>query len=200
MGPTAVCRWLVEYTGFVVTPQEVSYYDPTKRSGAQLDFQWHTLFVDTRRDYDAHIENINMASATWRLDQLSQMYESVMSKDRPNLPLAAQLLEQGAKEAAGHWAKVAAAPLDAEETELEKLRRMSPADRVVRFMELVKIGAQNQANQGMTSGRVLDILPAAARKIIEAEIVYPAGVTPPVFDYGEAESQPAQKEDATRVV
>lgn len=103
--PTETARFILEMTGFDVTANECSYYDPTKRQGAGLKHEWRVLFDDTRRAYDAHIANINLSQLSWRLGELQALYDMERAKPRPNVMLLLKILEQGARDSSGAFGR-----------------------------------------------------------------------------------------------
>lgn len=94
--PDMVAKAVKDEFGVAVTRQAVQAYDPTKYAGRQLAKKWRDLFDATRK---AHIEGaaeIGISHKNVRLRALQRMANKAESMG--NLPLAAQLHEQAAKE------------------------------------------------------------------------------------------------------
>jgi hypothetical protein len=97
--PTEVCRQVKEEFGIEVTRQQVSAYDPNRRIGKDLSAKWRAVFEETRKKFLDDVSTIPIASQAFRLRALNKMYER--AQDRGNVALAAQLIEQAAKESGG---------------------------------------------------------------------------------------------------
>lgn len=82
--------------GLSITPQGCEAYDPTKRAGAKLSAKWVALFEETRKTFLEDTSRIGISHRAVRLRALQRMAEK--AEDMKNLPLAAQLYEQAAKE------------------------------------------------------------------------------------------------------
>ncbi|TPW26021.1 DUF2280 domain-containing protein [Pararhizobium mangrovi] len=79
-----------------VTRQTVEGYDPTKRAGQGVSEKWRTLFEETRKAFIENTAQIGISHKAVRLRALQRMAEK--AEQRGNMPLAASLLEQAAKE------------------------------------------------------------------------------------------------------
>jgi hypothetical protein len=97
--PTEVCRQVKEEFGIDVTKQQVSAYHPERRVGKDLSEKWRTIFAETRKAFLEDVSTIPIASQAFRLRALNRMYERVSGAG--NTALAAQLIEQAAKESGG---------------------------------------------------------------------------------------------------
>jgi hypothetical protein len=82
--------------GLELIKQTVQAYDPTKYTGRTLAKQWQNLFYQTRDAFIADTSSIPISHKSVRLKMLHSM--AVKAGDKGNMPLAAQLLEQAAKE------------------------------------------------------------------------------------------------------
>lgn len=82
--------------GREITPQSIEAYDPTKKAGRNLSPQWRKLFEDSRAAFLADITPIAISHRAVRLRSLQRM--ATKAEEMRNLPLAASLLEQAAKE------------------------------------------------------------------------------------------------------
>lgn len=99
--PTEVCRQVKEEFGIEVTRQQVSSYDPNRRIAKDLSAKWRAVFEQTRKAFLDDVSTIPIASQAFRLRALNRMYERVQGQG--NVPLAAQLIEQAAKESGGSF-------------------------------------------------------------------------------------------------
>lgn len=94
--PAVVAAAIKKEFGFDITPQGVETYDPTKRAGRALAAKWKALFEETRKTFLEDTSKIGISHKAVRLRALHRMAEKAESAG--NVPLAAQLLEQAAKE------------------------------------------------------------------------------------------------------
>jgi hypothetical protein len=99
--PTEVCRQVKDEFGLEVTKQQVSLYHPERRVGRDLSEKWRTIFAETRKNFLEDVSTIPIASQAFRLRALNRMYERVSAT--ANTALAAQLIEQAAKESGGSF-------------------------------------------------------------------------------------------------
>lgn len=97
--PTEVCRQVKEEFGIDVTKQQVSLYHPERRVAKDLSEKWRTIFAETRKNFLEDVSTIPIASQAFRLRSLNRMFERVSGT--ANIALAAQLIEQAAKESGG---------------------------------------------------------------------------------------------------
>lgn len=94
--PSTVAAAATKELGVTVTRQQVEKYDPTKRAGQSLSAKWRALFEETRKAFLEDTAVIAISHRAVRLRALQRMAEK--AEDRGNMPLAASLLEQAAKE------------------------------------------------------------------------------------------------------
>lgn len=97
--PTQVSEAVKEEFGLEVTRQQVASYDPTKKTARGLAKKWQAIFHATRKSFLEDTAAIPIANQTFRLRALQKMYEKTAS--RGNYGMAAQLIEQAAKESGG---------------------------------------------------------------------------------------------------
>ncbi len=97
--PSQVVDAVKEEFDLVVSRPQVQSYDPTKRIGRSLSAKWRALFEETRKRFLKEAAEIPIAAQSYRLRALQRMYEKTAA--RGNVPLAAQLIEQAAKETGG---------------------------------------------------------------------------------------------------
>lgn len=99
--PQQVADAVREEFGVEITRMQVQSYDPTKRHGARLSKMLKAVFEATRRRFLEEIEQVPIASQTYRLRNLQRLHEK--AQQRGNMVLAAALLEQAAKEVGGAY-------------------------------------------------------------------------------------------------
>lgn len=92
----SVIEQVREEFGLELIKQNVQAYDPTKYTGRNLAKQWRRLFEDTRTAFIADASSIPISHKSVRIGMLHRM--ALKADSKGNLPLAAQLLEQAAKE------------------------------------------------------------------------------------------------------
>lgn len=97
--PTQVAAAVKEEFGIEVARTQVSKYDPTKEAGCDLSAKLCAIFDATRAGFIEQVKDIPISSQAFRLRALGRMLNKVESQG--NVPLAAQILEQAAKEAGG---------------------------------------------------------------------------------------------------
>ena len=97
--PTEVSKQVKEEFGLEVTRQQVSLYDPNRRVAKDLSAKWKAIFEETRKTFLDDVSTIPIASQAYRLRALNRMFERTQSQG--NTFLAAQLIEQAAKETGG---------------------------------------------------------------------------------------------------
>lgn len=95
-GPGVVAEAVRKEFGQTIARQSVEAYDPNKKAGAKLAQRWRVLFAETRKAFLESTAEIGISHRTVRLRALQRM--ATAAEDRGNMPLAAQLLEQAAKE------------------------------------------------------------------------------------------------------
>jgi hypothetical protein len=87
--------------GVDVTPQRVQFYDPTTSAGRALAEDLKALFFETREKAKKDLDGVASYHKAIRLRRLDAMITKAI--DMNNMPLAAQLLEQAAKESGGSY-------------------------------------------------------------------------------------------------
>lgn len=95
-GPSAVAAAVKREFGEEITRQAVEGYDPNKRAGANLAEKWRLLFAETRKTFLEDTAEIGISHRAVRLRALQRM--ATKAEEQGNMVLAAQLLEQAAKE------------------------------------------------------------------------------------------------------
>jgi hypothetical protein len=99
--PSQVVKAVKEEFGLDVSRQRVHFYDPTTRAGRALNEELKALFFETREKAKHDLDPIPSYHKAVRLQRLDDMICTAL--ERGNLPLAAQLLEQAAKESGGAY-------------------------------------------------------------------------------------------------
>lgn len=97
--PSQVAEAVQKEYGVTVSRQQVETHDPTKTSGKGLAKRWVALFEDTRKRFREDAAAIPIANRSYRLRVLDRM--AVRAEGMKNIALAAQLIEQAAKETGG---------------------------------------------------------------------------------------------------
>lgn len=98
--PTEVAESVQERFGVDVYRQQVQYYDPTVGQQKPAE-KWCELFHEARERYIEDTARHGIAHKTFRLGKLQQMLQKAL--EMQNYPLAAELLEQAAKERGGKF-------------------------------------------------------------------------------------------------
>lgn len=94
--PSQVAEAVKINYGIIVPRQQVEQHDPTKFAGSKLAAKWKELFYESREKFKIETQDVPIANRTYRLRALGRMADKAESMR--NLPLAAQILEQAAKE------------------------------------------------------------------------------------------------------
>lgn len=94
--PTQVRDAVKEMYGMELPLQQIEGHDPTKVTGRNLAKKWRALFDATREQFIKDTSATPAAHKAWRVARLYQLHDQ--AADRGNVVLAAQLLEQIAKE------------------------------------------------------------------------------------------------------
>jgi hypothetical protein len=97
--PQQVSEAVKQEFGLEVSRMQVSAYDPTKAMGRNLGDKWKAVFEATRKKFLEDASSIPIASQTYRLRALDRMFQKV--EKQGNSAVAAQILEQAAKEIGG---------------------------------------------------------------------------------------------------
>lgn len=97
--PSQVVDAVQDEFGVKVSRPQVQAYDPTKAQGKSLSKKWRDLFEATRKRFLKEVAEIPIATQSFRLRALQKLYEKTAS--RGNVVVAAQLIEQAAKETGG---------------------------------------------------------------------------------------------------
>lgn len=99
--PSQVSKAVKEEFGLDVLPQNCQAYDPTKHQGKDLSLKWRAVFESTRKQFLEDIPSIPIANRAVRIRRLERLLDQ--AERSRNMVLAAQLMEQIAKEAGGMY-------------------------------------------------------------------------------------------------
>jgi hypothetical protein len=97
--PSQVAAAVKDEFGIDISRMQVATYDPMKATGSDLSPKWRAIFEQTRKKFLDDVSAIPIAQQSFRLRALNRMLR--LAEDRKNAALAAQLLEQAAKEVGG---------------------------------------------------------------------------------------------------
>ena len=94
--PSQVVKAIKADLGVDVSAQQVEAYDPNKKAGEKLSPKLKALFESSRAKFLDDTSQIPVSHKAVRLRRLDRMAQK--AEEKGNLPLAAELLEQAAKE------------------------------------------------------------------------------------------------------
>jgi hypothetical protein len=97
--PAQVIKDLKQEFGLEVTPQQLQAYNPATKAGARMSVKLKLIFAGTREAFLKDVSGIPIAQQAYRLRVLNRMLARVESQG--NVVVAAQLMEQAAKETGG---------------------------------------------------------------------------------------------------
>lgn len=94
--PSEVAEVVREKHGIEITRQQAFEYDPNGSRGHEVAKKWKDLYAATRKAFLKDTSQIPIAQRAYRLRELNDMAQR--TKANGNYVLAAQLMEQAAKE------------------------------------------------------------------------------------------------------
>lgn len=97
--PSQIVESVKENYGIVITRQQAAAYDPTKLSGKDSAKKWKKIFEATREAFLKDVSTIPIAQPAYRLRVMQRMLAK--TEKQGNVAVAAQLLEQAAKDTGG---------------------------------------------------------------------------------------------------
>lgn len=97
--PATIIKAVKEEYGITVTSQQLQAYDPNTVNGAEMSKKLKDVFYATRKKYLEDTSSIPITHKAHRLAVLNRLINQ--AETRGNAALAAQLLEQAAKEMGG---------------------------------------------------------------------------------------------------
>ena len=99
--PSGVAKAVKAEFSVDVSRQAIQVYDPTSAAGRDLGAEMKAVFESTRARFLEETADIGLAHKAVRLRMLDRM--ATVAEERGNMALAAQLLEQCAKEMGGAY-------------------------------------------------------------------------------------------------
>ena len=96
--PAQVATTVKQRFGLAVSRQRIEAYHPERRAGAKLGVKWRAVFYDTRARLLAELDDVPIACQAYRLRVLERV--AAKAESMGNLPLAARIIDQAAKEMA----------------------------------------------------------------------------------------------------
>lgn len=99
--PEQVTEAVKQEYGVIVTKQQLGAYNPATRAGKRLSAKLRKVFEDTRSEFLEDVKKVPIANQAYRLWAMNRLYEKV--EKQGNTTVAAQLLEQAAKEIGGAY-------------------------------------------------------------------------------------------------
>lgn len=134
--------------------RQVVVYDPTRTSFAASD-HWRELFEITRDQYIKDNLSVPIAGQGFRLRSLQEMHDKARASG--NFVLAAQLLEQAAKEVGGLLTNSRNVNVSERKTAVEEL---TPEERRERVVDLIREALEKRAQEAKpVSGQVIENQP-----------------------------------------
>jgi hypothetical protein len=97
-GPAAIVAAVKSEFGVAASRQQVHRYSPAHGNPAP---KWRALHDAIRTAFFLDASAIPIAQKNWRLRERMKLYRQVMSAQRPNIVLALEVLDGGAKETGG---------------------------------------------------------------------------------------------------
>lgn len=95
--PRQVAEDVKQEFNLVVSAQQLQAYNPATKAGARMSAKLKVIFEETRKQFKEKIGDIPLANQSVRIRALSRLFEK--AERQGNTAVAAQLLEQIAKEA-----------------------------------------------------------------------------------------------------
>lgn len=102
--PSQVAAALKEHFGVAIDRRQVHEYDPEGSKGYKVAPRWKGLFYATRAKFNDQVSAVPIANQPMRLRALQRIFDKAEAMN--NLPFAAQVLEQAAKEVSGGYSNV----------------------------------------------------------------------------------------------
>lgn len=99
-GPAEVAVTMRDEFGLELIVQQIVKYDPT-RAAYEAGDKWLPIFEEARRAYLEDVAKVAIGNQAFRLNELLDLYQA--AKKQKNYKLAAELLEQAAKETGGSF-------------------------------------------------------------------------------------------------
>lgn len=97
--PTQVIKDVKLEFGIDVTKQQLQAYNPVTLAGSRMSEKLKIIFAATQKQFLEKVCEVPIANQAVRLRAINRLYEK--AGDQGNVAMAAQLLEQAAKEVGG---------------------------------------------------------------------------------------------------
>lgn len=97
--PSQIARAFKEEFGFDIERQQVQQYNPERAAYRGMAKKLIALFTRTRKKFLEDVSDVPISQQAYRLRSLQRMHDLAVTRN--NAALAAQLLEQAAKEVGG---------------------------------------------------------------------------------------------------
>lgn len=97
--PAQVIRDIKQEFGVVVSPQQLTAYNPDSQAGQRMSKKLKDLFAVTREAFLKDVSTIPIAQQAFRLRALNRLY--AQAEKQGNAVVAAQMIEQASKEIGG---------------------------------------------------------------------------------------------------
>ena len=143
MTPSDIVVMLREEHGVESDTAQVVRYNPTKAcyEGGE---RWRPIFDARRKAYLEEVSSIPIAHQGFRLNLLNEMTMKAIRDEKPGL--AAQLLEQAAKEVGGMLTNQHNVRID--DNRPKRAIDMTPEDRRAAVTEIIRQAMEKRAKQG----------------------------------------------------
>ena len=95
---------LKEFYRIEAPPQQVQFYDPTRKpENKRLGKKWRAVFEATRAQYISDTSSVGLAHQRYRLEVRQRILERELDNGGHNKGLILEILEAGAKESGGAY-------------------------------------------------------------------------------------------------
>lgn len=146
--PSSVAEALRETFGIEASSGQIAYYDPSNAQSRGLAEKWRTLFDETRRAFVEEVSGEAAAHKAVRVRRLSRWADR--AERMGNLPLAASLYEQIAKEMGEAYTNRRVLQGDPERPlavadAREDLKGLTTAEKLARYQDIARSAGGAQA-------------------------------------------------------
>lgn len=153
--PAEIRALMREEHGLELEFRQITTYDP-QRANFEASDKWREIFDIHRNAYLEDVKAIPISSQAYRLNVLQE--ELTKARKMNNAILAAQLLEQAAKEMGGLLTN--ARSLDVNDKRRGELFELTPEERREKAKELLREVFAKNAPEAMNGGPVIEHQPA----------------------------------------
>ena len=131
-----------------LTHKQVGSYDPT-RGYYEAGDKWRDIFDAKRKQYVEEVASVPISQQGYRLNLLNEMAREAIKDGK--IALAAQLLEQAAKEVGGVLTNLRDVRID--DSRRQRASEMTPEDRRLALEEVIRqVQEAARAGQGADQG------------------------------------------------